>query len=219
MSTSNHQANHPQALEAYCAELCRVWGADYALAPPAVGAGAADITLRTPDQGLIEVRRRGDELEFRAARWPSVQEEGFKRSYRQDLSAKVSANRDAESVARDLQRRLLTPYASALAQARHNAAEYRRLITDIGSSLDQIGLSRADRHVLGRKLQAQKPHGALDNNGSRLPTTSVTTVTARDESAVGGVEVRGLSLGEIEALHGFIDELVARRRPVLRLAS
>ena len=76
------------------------------------------------------------------------------------------------------------------------------------------------RQIAGRRLQAQKPHGALDHHGTPLPTTSVTTIALRnDDSAVGSVELRGLSLREIEALHGFIDTLVRQRQPGLRLAS
>ena len=208
-----------QPLEAYCRELCHIWGPGYEPAPSTSGAIAGALTIRTPDQGLIAVHRHGDDLEFRAHGWPSVQEAGFKRSYSEDLAARISATRDVDAAARDLQRRLLIPYATALTQARRRASSYRRLIADVSACLDHVGFGNADRHVLGRSLQAQKPHGALDDNGNRVPTTSVTTITARDESAVANVEVRCLSLPEVEALHGFISELMARRRPVLRLGA
>lgn len=205
------------SIERLCTELCVRWGDGYALA---TDAGARTLSLRTPDQGLIDVQAHGDELELRAMRWPSVHEHGFKRSFGRSLSARVNAMREPEAIARDLQRRLLQPYAAALSEARRQATEYRRLIADICACLDRVGLDAADRHVLGRRLQAHKPHGALDHNGTRLPTTSVTTVAVReDDSAVGAVELRGLSLAEVEAVHGFVAELTARRRPVLRLAS
>jgi hypothetical protein len=216
MSTHAATASKP-SIEALCAELCAHWGDGHVLAP---ASGTQGVQLRTPDQGLIDVQIHGDELEFRAMRWPNVHEHGFKRSFSRVLSARVSTSREPEAIARDLQRRLLQPYAAALSEARRQASEYRRLIADICACLDRVGLDAADRHVLGRRLQAHKPHGALDHNGTRLPTTSVTTVAVReDDSAVGAVEVRGLSLAEVEAVHDFVAELTARRRPVLRLAS
>lgn len=215
MSTSAVDASR-SSIETLCADLCALWGDGHTLATVSDGA----VQLRTPEQGLIDVRAHGDELEFRATRWPNVHEQGFKRSFSRVMSARVSAMRAPEAIARDLKRRLLQPYASALCEARGQAAGYRRLIADICTCLDRVGLDAADRHVLGRRLQAHKPHGALDHNGTRLPTTSVTTITVReDDSAVGAVELRGLSLAEVEAVHGFVAELVSRRRPVLRLAS
>lgn len=203
-------------IEELCAALCTRWGAGHTPATTSTGA----LQLRTPDQGLIDVQVHGDELALSAAHWPTVNEHGFKRSFSRTLTARVNATRDVDAIARDLERRLLRPYATALQEARRQAAEYRRLIADICAVLDRVGLDAADRHVLGRRLQAHKPHGALDHNGTRLPTTSVTTVAMReDDSAVGAVEVRGLSLAEVEAVHGFVSELTARRRPVLRLAS
>lgn len=205
------------SIEALCAELCAHWGDGHAPAPAPDG---SSFHLRTPDQGLISVQSHGDELEFRAIRWPNVNEHGFKRSFSRPLGARVGAARDPAAIARDLQRRLLTPYAAALSEARRQASEYRRLIAEICACLERVGLDSADRHVLGRRLQAHKPHGALDHNGTRLPTTSVTTIAVReDDSAVGAVEVRGLSLGEVEAVHDFVAQLTACRQPVLRLAS
>ncbi|HEY0974711.1 MAG TPA: hypothetical protein VGE57_09485 [Solimonas sp.] len=219
MNATASKAVSVQTLETYVSELCRHWGPGFTLAPAAHGASPHSLALRTPDQGLIAISLHGHDLEFRASGWPQVNESGFKRSYHQELSANVSITRGTDVVARDLERRLLVPYAAALTQARRQAAAYRSLIADVAACLDHVGFGNADRHVLGRSLQAQKPHGALDDNGRRLPTTSVTTITARDDSAAGNVEVRGLSLPEVEALHGFIGELIARRKPVLRLAS
>jgi hypothetical protein len=208
-----------QSLEAHVEALCRLWGPGYALAPVAHNAPANALAIRTPDQGLVAVELHGSELEFRATGWPQINDAGFKRSYAENLSAKISLNRDVDAAARDLERRLLVPYAAALTQARRKAADFRRLIADVNNCLDHAGFASSDRHVLGRSLQAQKPHGALDDNGKRVPTTSVTTITARDDSAVANVEVRSLSLPEVEALHDFISELIARRRPVLRLSA
>ncbi len=209
----------PQALDAYIETLCHHWGAGHAPAPATVGAAAHARTIRTPDQGLIAVEPHGGELEFRAIGWPQVNEAGFRRSYAETLSARISLGRDPVAAAQDLQRRLLLPYESALTEARRKAADYRRLLADVSACLDHAGFASSDRHVLGRSLQAQKPHGALDDNGKRVPTTSVTTITARDDGAVANVEVRSLSLPEVEALHGFISTLMAQRRPVLRLSA
>lgn len=219
MNTTAGKPLSLQSLEAYVESLCRCWGAGYAPAPVSKTAPAHALAIRTPDQGLIAVEAHGHDLEFRATGWPQVNEAGFKRSYAEPLSAKISAGREVEAAARDLERRLLVPYAAALTQARRKAADYRRLIADVSACLDHAGFARSDRHVLGRSLQAQKPHGALDDNGKRVPTTSVTTITARDDSAIANVEVRSLSLPEVEALHDFISDLIARRKPVLRLSA
>jgi hypothetical protein len=221
VSSQQLSACEPDAdagLRAWCAALCAAWGPGYSFGTPA-NRGAA-LVIRTPEQGVIGMHLRGDDIEFRTEHWPAVHEQGFKRSYAQPLVARISAGRDPEDAARDLQRRLLQPYAAALAEARRKAADFRRRIAGICDTLNSVGLGRADRVVLGRRLQAQKPHGALDHHGTPLPTTSVTTIALRDDdSAIGSVELRGLSLREIEALHGFIDTLVRQRQTGLRLAS
>jgi hypothetical protein len=219
MSLSTQQfAKADDDLRAWCAALCAHWGPGYSFGTPALRGPA--LVIRTPEQGVIGLHPRGDEVEFRTEHWPAVHEHGFKRSYAQPLVARISAGRDPEDAARDLQRRLLQPYATALAEARRKAADFRRRIAGICETLGRVGLGRADRVVLGRRLQAQKPHGALDHHGTPLPTTSMTTIALRDDdSAIGSVELRGLSLREIEALHGFIDTLVRQRQPGLRLAS
>src|SRR5690606_36501592 len=101
------------------------WGEGHLRVP---GAGDGGVQLQTPDQGLIRLQAHGDELEFRAVHWPTVHERGFKRSFSQVLTARVNALRGAEAIARDLERRLLAPYAVALREARARAATYRRLI-------------------------------------------------------------------------------------------
>lgn len=216
MTVSTIRQNATESLETRLRALCDLWSPGYTLAHDA---SAEAFTIRTPDQGLISVQLHGQELEFQASGWPQVQEGGFKRSYAQELTARVSVHRAVSASARDLERRLLLPYADALSQARRKAADYRRLIADVSRCLDHAGFTGSDRHVLGRSLQAHKPHGALDDNGKRVPTTSVTTINARDDSAVANVEIRSLSLPEVESLHAFIDELIAQRRPVLRLSA
>lgn len=216
MTVSTIKQNVTESLESRLRTLCQLWGPGYSLAHDH---GAETFIIRTPDQGLISVQPHGQDLQFEASGWPQVQDAGFKRSYAQELSARVSAHRPLSATARDLERRLLQPYADALGQARRKAADYRRLITDVSRCLDRAGFTGSDRHVVGRSLQAHKPHGALDDNGKRLPTTSVTTIHAHDDGAVANLEIRCLSLPELESLHAFVDQLIVQRRPVLRLSA
>ncbi|HEX4895733.1 MAG TPA: hypothetical protein VFV11_05320 [Solimonas sp.] len=201
----------------YCRLLCIELGSGYELCPS--DRDPTTVLIATPDKGCIAVQRHGQELSFQASEWPVVNEAGFRRSFSRDLRASIGVGRDPSAVAPELRRRLLQPYAEALATERRNAANYRCLLVEVSACLEHSGFTPSDRHVVGRTLQASKPHGALDDGHSRIPTTSTTSITIQDQSALATVEMRYLSLDEVEAVHGFLADLIARRRPALRLTA
>lgn len=207
----------PFELLPFCRLLCAELGAGYSLGP--AERDPTTVLIFTPDNGSIAAQRHGTEVRFQASEWPVVNEAGFRRSFSRDLHASFSLGRELAGVAQELRRRLLQPYAEALQTERRNAANYRCLLVEIAACLQHSGFAPADSHVVGRTLQACKPHGALDDGHSRIPTTSTTSITIQDQTAVGTVEMRYLSLDEVEAVHGFLADLMARRRPALRLTA
>ena len=213
--TASTAAAADAKLSLWCRTLCDSLGGDHVLGTAATG----QPSIRTPDQGRVDIQARGQDIEFVAAAWPLVDELGFKRSYRRELSIRISAQREAAVAALDLQRRLLQPYAQALSEERRRASAYREQLRSIATCLSQAGFGPRERHVVGRSVQAQKPHGVLEDHGLRLPTTSTTCVTPHEDSAIAAIEVRGLSLGEVEAVHAFLNQLVAQRVPSLQLCA
>ncbi len=213
--TTSPAASTDAKLTLWCRTLCDTLGGDHVLSPSPAGLQS----IRTPDQGRIDIQVRGQDIEFVAAGWPLIDELGFKRSYRRELSIRISANREATAAAQDLKRRLLQPYSQALSEERRRASAYREQLRSIAACLNQAGFGPHERHVVGRSVQAQKPHGVLEDHGLRLPTTSTTCVTPHEDSAIAAIEVRGLSLGEVEAVHAFLNQLVAQRVPSLQLCA
>lgn len=204
-------------LETYCRLICAELGEGYSVARAA--RSPDQMLIWTPDRSCLSVQLRGDEVMFAAADWPVVDEVGFKRSFSRDISARISFGRDIKAAAQDLRRRVITPFAVALAEERRKAAAYRTVLHDVARCLDHSGFRPGDGHVVGKTMQARKPHGALDEGWTRAPTVSDTTITVQDQGAVGTIEVRYLSLDEVEAVHGFLNELIGRRRPALRLSA
>jgi hypothetical protein len=192
-------------LETFCRLLCTELGAGFSIARTA--RQPDQLLIWTPDRSCISVQKRGDELLFAAADWPVIDELGFKRSFSREISAKISFGR------------VILPFAEALQEERRKAATYRAVLHDVARCLSHSGFRPDDGHVVGKTLQARKPHGALDEGWTLAPTVSDTTITVQDQGAVGSVEIRYLSLDEVEAVHGFIDKLIARRRPALRLSA
>lgn len=203
------------AVQSWRRALCATLGDGYVPATAPDGLPS----IRTPDQGRISLRAHASEIELIASEWPTIDELGFRRRYSRELSIRVSAQREITASAQDIRRRLLQPYALALAQERRRAGRYLQQLRAIATCLAHAGFGPRERHIVGRSVQAQKPHGVLEDQGLRLPTTSTTSVTPHEESAVAAVEVRGLSLDEVEAMHVFLDQLVARRAPTLRLCA
>lgn len=205
-------------LETFCRLVCMELGEGFHVQQPA-GGGADRVYIWTPERGCLSAQRRGEEILFQAADWPVVEQLGLRRTFSRTIAARISITRDIHAAARDLERRVVRPFQSALAEARHQADAYRSLLNDIAECLELCGLGPGDAHTVGRTVQARRPLIALEQADTRVPSQCTTTISIQEHAAFGSFEARYLSLQELAELNRFVDELVARRDRVLRLSA
>ncbi|MFA5938468.1 MAG: hypothetical protein WC809_03840 [Sinimarinibacterium sp.] len=203
--------------DAFCRQLCAELGEGFHAQNP--GDDPDELHIWTPERGCLSVHRSGRELLVRAIGWPNVAQFGLKRSFRTEISARIAITRDAGAAARDLQRRVIGPYRAALADARSAESGWRNVLKDVSDCLDRSALRAEDVHAVGRNLQARRPLGALDESWAFVPSQCTNTIHLQDQGALGSFEAHYLSLAELAELNRFVDALVAKRRPKLRLRA
>lgn len=207
---------HPSLdLLAYGRRLCQHLGPGYDARAGDPASGAVHLT--TPQRGDIKLTRSGGELTFVADGWPEVSELGLRRTFRKDILAHVSVQRDIVAAAHDVLRRVVEPYHAALAEAREREAAWRGVLKEIGECLALSGLRTDEVHAVGRTLQASRPLGVLDEAWAFVPSQTTTRISVQERGALGSFEAHYLSLQELAQINRFVDELIARRRPALRL--
>ena len=209
--------DHEHSLDAFCRRLCAELGEGYHLQAP--GHDPDELHLWTPERGCLRLRRANAEIVVQAIGWPTVAQHGLRRRFGHEIIARIATARDARAAARDLQRRVIEPYRTALADARRAESSWRSLLSDVSECVQRSGLHADELHAVGRTLQTRRPLGALDESGAYVPSQCTSTIHLQDESALGSFEAHYLSLAELAELNRFVDTLVARRRPSLRLRA
>ncbi|MEQ1439199.1 hypothetical protein AAG565_07530 [Fontimonas sp. SYSU GA230001] len=208
------------SLDEFARRLCAELGAGYQVQAPAGASHETEaLHVWTPERGCLSLRRSGGEFVVQAIGWPVVAQLGLRRRFGREIGARVAIDRDIRSAARDLRRRVIEPYRLALAEARSAESSWRSLLQDVTDCARLAGLSTEELHAVGRTLQARRPLGALDESGHYVASQCTNTIHLQDEGALGSFEAHYLSLAELAELNRFIDTLVARRRPSLRLRA
>lgn len=209
--------DHEHVLEAFCRRLCAELGPGYELQTR--NQDPDELHLWTPERGCLNLRSNGSEIIVQATGWPTVAQHGLRRRFSRDIGARIAIARDIRAAARDLQRRVLDPYRAALAEARRAESSWRGVLQDVGDCVQRAGLRTDELHAVGRTLQASRPLGALDESGAYVPSQCTNTIHLQDKHALGSFEAHYLSLTELAELNRFVDALIARRRPSLRLRA
>lgn len=204
---------HPTQLAAM---LCSQLGEGYS-AHDAPQAGVC--WINGPDGSRVELRLNGADWECRALAWPSVEGQGLRRRFQQDIHARVAVRRGVDVAAHELRRRVFAPYGRALQDARTQARIYREALRDLRSALGRSGFRDQDAQLVGRSLRLGRPYTPLDTGAAMLPSASTTTVVMHDLAPVVQVDLHNLTPDEAASVHAFVDQLMTRRSPQLRLCA